>query len=143
MSKLFYNIYSNITDRQYFKIEKKMKLWEYRISGALLPSGWMITKYDKMADALIIDYTKKTKLTNGNIGITFDDIPGKISFSFYVAESFDENNYRYFLRAYVFEQQEADFFESTLGGFTDEALKKYNSWNKKEMMDLGEKDKLS
>jgi hypothetical protein len=139
MGQLRYNVYSNITDRKYLSIEKKMMIWEYRMSVILLSLGWMKIKSVTENDALIVDFVKRNDFFYGNMGIVYEDRPDKISFNFYVTKSFDVDDYRYFLADDIFKEKEMDFFENNINGFTRLALEKYNSWNKMQVMSLGEK----
>jgi hypothetical protein len=104
--------------------------------------GWRLHSPVVHSDALAIDFVKTDSLLHGNLGIKFEDIPKKITFTFAVTKSFDENQYRYFLREDVFSDKGFDFFENKIAEFTDLALQKYNGWTKDDIVKMGTRSKL-
>ena len=142
MGKLLYNIYSNISDRKFLQIEKKMSIWEYYMSGVLIPQGWRCSKKVTDNDALIISFVKDDKMFYGNMGIAFEDKPGKITFNFYLTKSFDENGFGYFLSIDIFSGREAESLENDIVELTKSTLEKYSTITKSDVIDLGEKDAI-
>ena len=142
MGKLLYNIYSNISDRKFLQIEKKMSIWEYYMSGVLIPLGWRCSKKVIDNDALIISFVKDDKMFYGNMGIVFEDKPDKITFNFYLTKSFDENGFGYFLSIDIFSGREAESFENDIVELTKSTLEKYSNITKSDVIDLGEKDAI-
>jgi hypothetical protein len=142
MKKLYYNVYSNINDRQYFKIERKLNVLQYEMSKVLFPLGWRLPDPITKKDGLYVSFIKSEKIIKGNIGVTFDDHPNKITFTFAVIKYFDENNYRFGLRDNLFESEEFSFFEDKVVELTELAVKKYNSWDRDTIISMGEKDEL-
>lgn len=140
MKKLFYNIYSNISEKQFFKVDKKLNVVQYRMSKILYPDGW---QKEPQTDGLGVGFRKKTAKIFGSIGITFDDQPGKLTFSLGILKYFDENNVRYSLRQYIFENEEFDYFEDKTEDFITLALTKYHTWSREDIINLGEKDQLT
>jgi hypothetical protein len=89
MPQLWYNIYNNISDRMFLTTAKRMGIWEHKMGTILLGVGWQMTMPVSKNDALIVDFIKKQKEFNGNIGITIEDIPDKLVFTYYVTKSFE------------------------------------------------------
>ncbi|HEY8784455.1 MAG TPA: hypothetical protein VIM16_22710 [Mucilaginibacter sp.] len=139
MKKLHYNIYSNITDRQFLKIEKKLLVLKYKMSKYLLQFGWQQLPE---GDGLAIAFAKKNGVMRGSIGLVFDDHPNGITFTFDVMKCFDENNDRFCLENNLFEQKELSFFENKIEEFTQLAFEKCNSWERDDIIALGEKIEL-
>lgn len=142
MKKLYYNIYSNITERQFFSIEKRLKTLQYKVSRILLSVGWKLTTPVGSNDGLTFNLSRKEGIFRGSIGISFEDKPGKISFTFGVIKYFDEDNYRYGLKHILIEDKEFIAFEKEITELTRLALQKYDSWTKEDILLLGEKDKI-
>jgi hypothetical protein len=142
MGRLLYNVYSNISDRKYLEVEKKMSIWEHYMFRVLLPLGWRCTKKVIENDALIVDFTKDDKTFRGNMGIVYEDKPGKITFNFYLTKSFDESGFRYFFALDIFSGREAESFENDIVELTKSTLEKYSTITKSDVIDLGEKDAI-
>ena len=90
MKKLNYNVYSNISDAEYFSIEDRLIRLESAMAKTLRKKGWRLSETVINNDALVVDYIFKDSEFHGNIGIAFDDLPKQQTFSFYVTKSFDE-----------------------------------------------------
>jgi hypothetical protein len=97
-----YNVYSNMTDGEFFNIEKQLTTLEHKMSQILLPGNWRIDVHVSQNDVLIIDFLKKEKGFYGNLGIRFEETESKDEFTFYLTKSFDENKIRYFLGLPIF-----------------------------------------
>ncbi|ASU36315.1 hypothetical protein MuYL_4430 [Mucilaginibacter xinganensis] len=109
----------------------------------LAPLGWRLHSPVAESDALAVDFIKTDTLLSGNIGITFDDLAKRTTFTFYITKSFDEKGIRYFLRDYILKNQEIIFFENRVEELTNLALEKYDAWNNYDIRMHGEKIKLS
>ena len=142
MGKLLYIVYSNISDKKFLQIDKKMSIWEYYMSGVLISSRWRCSKKVTDNDALIISFIKYDKIFYGNMGVVFEDKPGKITFNLYLTKSFDEDGFRYFFAHDVFSGREATFFENDIVELTKSTLEKYSTITKSDVMHLGEKDAI-
>lgn len=142
MQKLIYNIYNNLSERKYLKIQSKMAVWEHQMSTLLHPLNWKITENVSNNDVLIVDFIKRGQDFNGNIGIQYEDKTYNITFNFYVTKGFDENNYRYFLCQNLFINKAIDQINSDILTYTKAAIEIYESWTKDDLIKKGDKDKL-
>lgn len=142
MGKLFYNVYSSITDKEFIRVDKKLVVLKYKMSAILFPHNWRFPEPSDRDDGLGILFLKKEKGLTGNIGLGFEDEPGGVTFFFGVLKYFDENNYEYFLRENLCEHKAIDFLENNIEELTQSALKKYNGWNKEVIINSGDKDAL-
>jgi len=138
MKKLLYNVYSNITDREFLAIEKQLTTLEYKMSQILFPGNWRIDVHVSKNDALIIDFLKREKGFHGNLGIRFGETESKDEFTFYLTKSFDENKIRYFLGLAIFEHKPLTFFKDDINFFVNKAIEVYNNWTKEDIISLGE-----
>ncbi|ASU35237.1 hypothetical protein [Mucilaginibacter xinganensis] len=143
MARLNYNIYTHISDDSLISTSKMLIPVQSIIYNILKPNRWNQYNDVSTSDALAINFLKKESIFRGNIAMMFDDLPQRLTFTFGVTKSFDENGVRYFLRAYIFKNQEFSFFENRVEELTNLALEKYNSWNNYEIRMHGEKIKLS
>lgn len=116
--------------------------WEFKMSKSLSPLNWRKTKSVSENDALIVDFIKHENSFYGNIGIVYEDVPNEILFTYYLTKSFDENDYRYFLRIYLFERKEPEFFEANIDDLTRAAIEKYNLLTRNDVINLGVKSFL-
>ena len=139
MPKLFYNVYSNITDREYLKIEKKLNLLQYKMSKILFPHNWQLISQAEKKDGLYAGFRKSEKVLEGSIGLAFEDEPGGLTFIFGVAKSFDESHYRYILQKAICKNQKIEFIENNIEELTKQVLETYNGWSKDDILNLGEK----
>jgi hypothetical protein len=142
MSKLFYNVYSNITDKEYLRIERRLNILQYKMSGILFPYNWRLPEPGR-DEGLGVLFLKKEKGFTGNIGLAFEDEPGGVTFFFGVLKYFDENNYEYSLTENLYEHKGIDFLENNIEELTQSALKKYNGWSKEIIVRSGSKNALN
>ena len=133
-----YNVYSNMTDGEFFNIEKQLTTLEHKMSQILLPGNWRIDVHVSQNDVLIIDFLKKEKGFYGNLGIRFEETESKDEFTFYLTKSFDENKIRYFLGLPIFEHKPLAFFNDDINSCVNKAIEIYNSWTKENIISLGE-----
>lgn len=130
MGRLYYNVYSNINEKEYFAIEDKLVILESAIASSLRNSGWKISEPVRKSDGLGVDFIYKDLAFHGNMGILFEDIPNIQTFTFYVTKSFDEKHKRYFIRADIFQKKEFEYFEDNVADFVSQALEQYKAWSR-------------
>jgi hypothetical protein len=134
---------SNISERKFHSVAKKMLILEYKMSQILYPLGWLLPSPIAKSGTLVIDIKKNEKNFGSDIVLVFDDHPNQVRFTFYVSKFFDENNFRYSLRENLFENKQLSFFEKKINTLVTVALGKYNSWSKEDIITLGIKVELS
>lgn len=128
MKKLSYNIYPDISEEQYLIVEKDLVLIEKAMFEALRSTGWKLQKPVYNNDALIVDLIKKDNPFLGNMGIAFENLPGVISFKFYITKSFDSADYRYFLKESLFENKRLEHLKGDFLEYTHIAQAKFEGW---------------
>jgi hypothetical protein len=137
MRKLYYNIYSNISDDEYFAIQDRLVVIEEELVALLKNNGWNLREHVAKDDGLAIDFFKNESHIYGSFSIVFNDLPGAATFSSGITKSFNENDIRYLKRHYFFKRKDLSFFENKLSKLVDRALRRYDSWSKEEIRHSG------
>jgi hypothetical protein len=124
---LNYNVYKNLSSEDYLTLEGRLVNLEKKMSDMLLPLNWALTCPVQKNDALIIDFIIDESPFMGNLGLTFDDVPGKSVFSFYVTKTYVEGEISYFVKKTLYKKKEIVFFESSISQIVDQAIETYAS----------------
>jgi hypothetical protein len=135
--RLLYNVYSNISDEDFFYIEDKLAKIESQIAKILRNKGWRITDTVRNIDGLAVNFIYKDDKFYGNICVLFEDKPCKKTFTFAVTKSFDEKKKRYFIRADIFSDKGFESFEDNIEDFVAQALKQYEDWSRYNIIYYG------
>jgi hypothetical protein len=106
---LNYNIYENINDETHLAILAELILIQRTMREFLRQyKGWG-SKDVNDVDALKVSFTKKENGIYKNLGVSFDELSGAPTFSFYAAKSFDRKNFRFFLSKPIVENTSINY----------------------------------
>ncbi|RYF89491.1 MAG: hypothetical protein EOO03_05935 [Chitinophagaceae bacterium] len=130
MRELLYNIYTNITENEFFAIKAKLIDIELQMLKLIGKSGWAVSESVETSDALIVNFLLDDGAFMGNMGIKINDVAGVKLFDFYVTKGFDVGNKRHFVRKYIFKSQPYSHFGDAIEKFTNQALLQYDMWTK-------------
>lgn len=139
MKRLRYNPYETITEEEYINIFNVLEDFEKRIAQVFNRDNWFLRKTLAEAEGLAISFYKESKLFKGSFALVFDDNKEGKTFSSTIAMFVDKDGIRYIMRHTVFEKDTLNYINDNLENNIIEALGIFNSWNIKQVMDLGER----
>jgi len=133
MTKLYYNIYSNISDENFIRVRERLSAIESEMAKVLVPLGWRMHTPVAENDALIVDFVRHRPDFDGNLGIAFNEESQQELFTFYLTKGYDQGKVRSTIRKFIFEDKELPFVEENVGRLLASALETYGAWSKEDI----------
>jgi hypothetical protein len=137
---MLYNVYKTINDAEYQELEQKLIILEGKMKDILTAHNFYITLSVAESDALAIDFTKQENNFYGNVGIKFDDVKDRKTFSLYIAKAVDIENIRFYRNEHLLANRALEYIRENILNILDNAIRIYNSWGIEELKNSNKTD---
>lgn len=132
-----YNIYDSISDNQYQKLDLELRRIDIPISRFVQHYSFYPER-DSGKGGLGLGYEKKEDAFDGGIGISFDDLPGKPTFTLGMIKTYDTEKRRYYKREDVIKCFELSELEKSFEEWMVKAIERYNALTKQDLIEYVE-----
>ena len=134
---MIYNIYKNIDEKSYdaFEIEiNKLNL----IIIEYIQQFFFYSERKRNPDELGFSYKKYPDDFKGGIGFSFDDLPGKLTFSLNLIKAYDVKEGRYYHGETAVKSFDLNDLTNNYKEWFKKAIERYNSLRKEDLTDYVE-----
>ncbi|MBK6483375.1 MAG: hypothetical protein IPG01_09645 [Chitinophagaceae bacterium] len=139
---MFYNIYKNITEKEYYALKVELNKFQ-EVVNKYLEQFSFYPQRKKYPEALNFDFEKYDDNFLGGIGFSYDDLPGKLTFTLNLIKAYDTPNGRYYHSETVVKSFEAKDLWKNYEQWFKKAVDNYNSISKEDLTDYTEFTKIS